>query len=419
MKVFWSWQSDHPAKISRTVIRKALEEAIAHLKQTPNLVEAPDESRGEIHLDHDTKGVRGSPDIARTILEKIANSTVFVGDVTIVGKSPDKVGNEGTKPGRPLINSNVAIEYGYAMHKLGDNAIVGVMNEAFGKPENLPFDIIHKRWPIRYHLVEGATKAEIDKQRDHLMQQFITALKGYIDEPQLPAAPFPETPPQIGTAFYFKSAENLGFCNQIGEHMFMPFRDVLYMRLIPTAPLKRPVTEKAMLSNASKYGAMGNPGGVIPIVNQYGTMCFSPAGATNNIEALTQYFPNGEVWAINADVMRQGNRGNDKWYLVTAAEQAFMNALNAGIHYLTNVAMAEMPIKVIAGVVGMKGRTIAVNNAVVGTYGKMMTDSVELTMILRDGSREAQDQYLLQLYEKIFDQSGHARPQGLNGFPKT
>ena len=56
MKVFWSWQSDHPAKMSRTVIRHALEEGIDHLKETRELDKAHDESRGEIHLDHDTKG---------------------------------------------------------------------------------------------------------------------------------------------------------------------------------------------------------------------------------------------------------------------------------------------------------------------------------------------------------------------------
>jgi hypothetical protein len=344
--------------------------------------------------------------------------TIFVGDLSIVGKTPDKEGNEGVKPGRPLINSNVAIEYGFALRKLTDSAVVGVMNEAFGGPAELPFDIIQKRWPVRYRLVEGATKPEIDAARQHLRGQFITVLRGFLDKPETEEPAFEEMQPQIGKAFYHRNGEALGYCNQVGDEMYMPFRDVLFMRLIPTRPLPRLVSEKAMVDNAYRYGAMGNPAGTIPITNQYGVMCFSPAGATNNVDALTQYFPRGEVWAINADIMRQGNRGNDSWYLVTAAEQAFMNALNAGLHYLKKVASADMPIKLIAGVTGMKGRVLAVNGVVVGAYGKMMSDAVDLPMILRDGSRETQDKYLLQLYEKIFDQSGHARPQGLHGFPK-
>lgn len=99
--------------------------------------------------------------MARSILDKILACTVFVGDVTPVGKSPDKPGNEAIKLGRPLINSNGAIEYGFALRKLRDSAVIGVLNENFGSPEDLPFDIIHKRWPVKYRIVEGAKKAGI------------------------------------------------------------------------------------------------------------------------------------------------------------------------------------------------------------------------------------------------------------------
>jgi hypothetical protein len=111
MKVFWAWQSDHPRNISRDVIRTALEQAVEHIKQTKDILEPPDESRGELHLDHDTKGLSGSPDLARSIYEKIAAAKVFVGDLTPVGASPDVPGNEAPMPGRPVMNPNVAIEY--------------------------------------------------------------------------------------------------------------------------------------------------------------------------------------------------------------------------------------------------------------------------------------------------------------------
>ena len=137
MKVFWAWQSDHPREISRDVIRTALEGAIEHLKQERDVVEAPEESRNDVHLDHDTKGLTGSPDVARSILEKIQACTVFVGDVTPVGITPDIIGNEGIKPGRPLVNSNVAIEYGFALRKLTDSAVIGVLNLAYGEPTDL------------------------------------------------------------------------------------------------------------------------------------------------------------------------------------------------------------------------------------------------------------------------------------------
>jgi hypothetical protein len=175
MKVFWAWQSDHPRKISRDVIRTALEEAIENLKQENGLVEAPEESRGDLHLDHDTKGLTGSPDVARSILEKIQAATVFVGDVTPVGKTPDIPGNEGVKPGRPLINSNVAIEYGFALRKLTDSAVLGVLNLAHGKPEDLPFDIIHKRWPMRKIALAGRCSITRDQRISASISERATA----------------------------------------------------------------------------------------------------------------------------------------------------------------------------------------------------------------------------------------------------
>jgi hypothetical protein len=238
------------------------------------------------------------------------------------------------------MNPNVAIEYGFALRKLGDSAVVGVLNENYGTPGDLTFDIIQKRWPVRYRLDENATRADIEAQKKHLRSQFVTALKGFIDKPEPEEVEFEAMPTQIGKALYFKNGEPLGYCNRVGDDMYMPFHDVLYMRLIPTKPLDRVVSEKSMLDNAYKYGAMGEHGGVIPIRNQYGATCFSPAGGTNNVNALTQYFPNGEVWAINADIMRQGERGQERWYVLTSAEHAFMQTLNNGMKYLKTVAGA-------------------------------------------------------------------------------
>src|SRR5262245_45414041 len=111
MKVFWAWQSDLPGKISRHFISQALEEAIAAINQAQD-IEEPDESfqSGCMHLDHDRKGLRGSPDLANAILNKIDAATVFVGDVTPVGKGqPYKTDDGKESDGKLLMNPNVAI----------------------------------------------------------------------------------------------------------------------------------------------------------------------------------------------------------------------------------------------------------------------------------------------------------------------
>lgn len=136
MKVFWSWQSDTPGKIGRHFVRGALDAAIQQLKEASEIGEPTErETRSAMHLDQDRKGISGSPDLARVILEKIEAAAVFVADVTPVGLVPRE------KEPKKLINSNVAIELGYALHALTDRALLMVMNEHYGTRADLPFDL--------------------------------------------------------------------------------------------------------------------------------------------------------------------------------------------------------------------------------------------------------------------------------------
>lgn len=46
--------------------------------------------REALHLDHDRKGISGSPELARTIFGKVDNATVLVADVTLVSEMPSR-----------------------------------------------------------------------------------------------------------------------------------------------------------------------------------------------------------------------------------------------------------------------------------------------------------------------------------------
>lgn len=112
-KVFYAWQSDRPNNLCRGLIRRALDQAKSQLN---NEMEVEDAVR-EIEIDQDTQGVAGSPSIAETILEKIRACDAFVPDLTFV---PNPEGMKVTP------NPNVLIEYGYALHALSDQRIIGV-----------------------------------------------------------------------------------------------------------------------------------------------------------------------------------------------------------------------------------------------------------------------------------------------------
>lgn len=163
MKVFWSWQSDTPAKLNKEFVKQALNAALEQVSADLQLSEA---ERPEV--DHDTKGEAGLVEIVATIFKKIEESEVFVGDVTFVGQ---------TAAEKKLPNPNVMIELGHALTSRGAERIILVANAAFGfKPEDLPFDLRHRRAPITYSLAEGATRDERKTARSQLTKALKEAL---------------------------------------------------------------------------------------------------------------------------------------------------------------------------------------------------------------------------------------------------
>jgi hypothetical protein len=162
LTIFYSWQSDTDARSNRSLIREALKSAIADL----DLLDA---NRPEI--DQDTRGVLGAPVIADTIFEKIRGASVFVADLTLTGS---------TEAGKRLCNSNVAIELGYAIGVHGDDVLLNIMNTHYGPPEQLPFDLAHRRWPVRYSLAADASTADRSAARDGLVEELKPILEAYV-----------------------------------------------------------------------------------------------------------------------------------------------------------------------------------------------------------------------------------------------
>ena len=131
--IFYSWQSDLATASNHTLIEDALENVI-------NIMKKEDIVSIEPVLDRDTAGVAGSPDISKTIFDKIGGASAFIADVSII--------NAGS-PHRPVPNPNVLVELGYALRALGDNRVILILNDFFGGPEELPFDLRTRR-AIRY-----------------------------------------------------------------------------------------------------------------------------------------------------------------------------------------------------------------------------------------------------------------------------
>jgi hypothetical protein len=425
MKIFWAWQSDLPGEVSTYLVRDALLGAIDKLKQSPDIEEPTEEARrNDIHLDSDRQGLSGCPDLARAILEKIDASAVFVGDVTPVGKGPPTISDDGTmREGKPLMNPNVAIELGYAIAKLTDTRILMVLNTANGNRDGLPFDIKQKGGPIMYHLAVDAAKDEVTAEKARLISKLVPALAAF-KPVEAPAASstFKETPPKIGKAFYFGDGEVLGKSKHNAAspdpvEFVMPFRSVFYMRVIPTKPLDRPLPMDMLFNNTARYGAFGSGVGNYIRENEYGIAILNPAGNTTNIDSMTQYFRNGEIWGINVDVLRQGERGEQLWLISHGVEHTFAESLNLYFEFLRDVSKIAPPYVVEAGMCGVKGRLLVNSGTTLGSAGKVFEDSFELRRVLHNTDLATQDKFLLEFFELMHNQTGHPRPHKLYGFP--
>ncbi len=151
IKVFYSWQSDRPNSVNRSFIEEAVQLAVERINSDNTL-----EFEVEIAIDRDTQDIPGSPAIAETIFSKIDQCSLFLCDLTII---TDKNSN------RPSPNPNVLIELGYAVARIDWSRIICVMNESYGGPTKLPFDLRHRRWPITYRITPVEDETQVVKEK--------------------------------------------------------------------------------------------------------------------------------------------------------------------------------------------------------------------------------------------------------------
>jgi hypothetical protein len=295
MKIFYSWQSDTDRRVGKDLVRDALDAAVADLDV--------DEAQRPT-VDQDTAGVLGSPVIANTILEKIAIANVVVADVTLTGK---------TDRGKPLINSNVAIELGYALRAHGDDVLLKVMNTAFGGPEDLPFDLRHRRWPVRYNLPSGSDKAAREKVLKELAGELKHVIAAYVAANARPPEPFVRAEPTINPASFWQPDEKIVVPDTTwGQPVHEPLgitadQPLFYLRVWPSSKVNKISAAIFLDHNKSILSPLGR-GGHSWERNRYGLVTYRFVEGYG-LAAATQLFASGEIWAFNAYYFRGSERG--------------------------------------------------------------------------------------------------------------
>lgn len=290
--VFWSWQSDLDSRVTRDVIRWALDQAIGMIAAELDEADRPS-------LTSDTQGVAGTPDIVATILRKIDEAAVFVGDVTPIAVSSD---------GKPCANPNVLIELGYAHRALGEHRILQVWNTAFEGAtfDKLPFDMRGRRGPIPFDLPVGADRETLRHVRADLAKRLAEYLRLAFD--QLPA-PLPEA---VHWQPHFEGDPNLWFDRSTPQIVTHPshgaskfrWKDHFpgYARLIPSSWEPAPGARSALASVEGHPDIMISASSLSFGRSQSGAAAYAPGKEEDGIRqtlAVTQWFEKtGEFWGV-------------------------------------------------------------------------------------------------------------------------
>ena len=328
---------------------------------------ALDPSPRDLQLEKDTLNVPGSPPITETILRKIDACAVFVADLTIVGQSLAGLSDNG--PGKLFPNSNVVMEYGYALKSRGHSRLVAVTNEAFGgevQESSLPFNLRHRRWPIRYRFGPDTSPGDKKVVRTQLVKDLAYFIGLILREPRTAdvAVPF------IGSNFLPEAFVQMAKSHELlidgpfGEGIppyEIPGRGIITLRLQPT--VQTPEFESEIdAKDAAWQGHLLPMAGYMttgrsPARNAAGGIVYS-APTEGKLYHLSQLFLTKEIYGLDAQ-----SSGANIWrnvqeehpfFNVDAVEESFAITTRDYIRFAKDKLALPPPWRVQAAVFGVK-----------------------------------------------------------------
>ena len=419
MKIFWSWQSDTLGKTGRHFVRDCLKDAIATINDEAEVSEAPEQSR--LTLDQDRAGVVGHQNLGDLIFRKIAAADLFVGDVTFVAELAVKPTPDNPDGVKRLINSNVAIEYGYAVGKLTDDATLLVMNLHYGPLTKLPFDLAYKIAPCRYTLAPNASKDDIAREKKTLTRGLVEILKLHVQR-IVPPAPQPEPfQPQTATtspAFFWKSGEVLTTIRH--PHPFSPNEDdtisytyaeprSVFLRVMPTIAIPQFDMTRIMgvVGQQRLYVMTQSTGHKLANRNAYGAIAIEPNGSATTPMALSQIFRSGEIWGVSREFISNALR--HPVVPMISLQHKLAKVLKNFIEVARDDLAIAPPYGIVLGVTGIKNVSLSLptpTQFINQTSSKIFDERLIYQATLSDVSPAAQNVLIQEFLRQLYDLAG-------------
>jgi hypothetical protein len=405
MKIFYSWQSDTPAKIGKIFIRGVLDRALEKINVSMGLDEAE-----RPFVDQDTQGVMGAPAIADTIFEKIRTSQVIVADVTLVGKVDQN---------KKLINSNVGIELGFTLGHHGDSVMLAVMNTHYGSPGDLPFVLSHRRWPVCFNLSPDASKATRGLVREKLADKFSDILREYIESGQSSPKRYERVPSTDNPAMYWNSGEPLIDDTLNTKNHTVPLQlgytadqPLIYMRIWPDTSLKE-LTASELIGLREKR--------ILPLLerdwegmfdrNRYGMISYS-GRKIKSLMHTTQIFKNKEIWGVDAWALSASKRSKtyEFNFLTTAVfERGIRQSLTTYLDTAVYFGYSKI-VHIEVGLVNIKGFRLLLPSPVWGEPSHPIFEDVLVKTTTDLEGNSTYEMAISQIFNKVYEAWGHEWP---------
>ena len=401
--VFYAWQSDRPERFNRYLIRFALNLAAKNISADPTV-------GIQVRIDADTEGVHGHCPVTETILKKIAVCDAFVPDLTFVAS---------TEAGKLIPNPNVMLEYGYALHARSFSVMIPVLNTAYGAAKELPFDMGHLRFPMRYDLPATAKNAERRAVRKALTEELETVIRGMIAEGVGAAdrTPFPEAAATTSPAFFFPRNATIASFGNPGEQEYKFEGDkAVYVRLFPRTSEGQPKIGRSVIKelvyHKRSLGPMSNALTGIASSNDFGWACIDPSGNTST-KNICQAFTSGELWGISSQVFVQTQirhfvRPDEIATVlgVISVEKLCTRTLENFVKVASMVMQLRPPFVVELGIVGTKRVYMGAPHPESSNgsyYGPIRDASLVRRYDLATTDRAAQREILRDFFDELYD----------------
>jgi len=349
--IFYAWQSDTDPAVNHFFIGEALKGAIAAINSELQL----QESESQVIFDRDTHGEPGMPPVADTILKKIDGATAFVADLTLVTTLEAK--------DKGLPNANVGIELGYAAKALGFQRIVGAINTYYGPPSKLPFDLVHRLFPVEFRLVPDADQSQKATALSDLTAQFTKKLRtiiGTVGFSTSVADPLPPHAQRSVNAGSFVAEGPIARANsrdaegRNNEHVFWHHNPSASLRLIPNMPKSFTRSRLARLAAGAvpPLHAFGDSGRQEIIANHHGAVAIGYEDYLPDIAMqITQVFPTGEIWGISRKLIEPISTKPARTLRIPWPETllVFERTLAHYMYFAQHALAHELPVTIVAG----------------------------------------------------------------------